>query len=115
MNTRRPHVKNGIRYVHGGKQNAREVKNGQEFSKFTKEGAYQKKQAKSKVTNDLSKSYDYHTNASHNMSMLFQIFDASYVLMKNKHSKIIANYVGPRNKNSKTCVWVPKTLVADVK
>ena len=35
--------------------------------------------------------------------------------MKNKFGRVIAKYVGPRNKKSKTCVWVPKVLVTNVK
>jgi hypothetical protein len=42
-------------------------------------------------------------------------FDASYVLMRNKFGKIIALYVGPQHKRSKTYVWVPKYLVTNLK
>jgi hypothetical protein len=40
--------------------------------------------------------------------------DASYVLT-NKSGKIVAKYVGGKHKGSKTCVWVPKVLVSNVK
>jgi hypothetical protein len=48
----------------------------------------------------------------HNIS--FKSFDASYVLT-NKSSKVLAKYVGGKHKGSKTCVWVPKVLVSNVK
>jgi hypothetical protein len=46
--------------------------------------------------------------------VLFKTFDASYVLT-NKSSKVVAKYVGRKDKSSKTCVWVPKVLVSNVK
>jgi hypothetical protein len=48
----------------------------------------------------------------HNIS--FKTFDASYVLT-NKLGKVVAKYVGGKHKESKTCVWVPKVLVSNVK
>jgi CII-binding regulator of phage lambda lysogenization HflD len=48
----------------------------------------------------------------HNVS--FKTFDASYVLT-NKSGKVVAKYVGGKHKNPKTCVWVPKVLVSNVK
>jgi hypothetical protein len=48
----------------------------------------------------------------HNIS--FKTFDASYVLT-NKSGKIFAKYVGGKHKSPKTCVWVPKVLVSNVK
>jgi myosin heavy subunit len=52
------------------------------------------------------------TSNDHNIS--FKTFDASYVLT-NKSDKIVAKYVGGKHKGSKTCVWVPKVLVSNVK
>jgi hypothetical protein len=52
--------------------------------------------------------------ASNDRNILFKIFDASYVLT-NKSGKIVAKYVGGKHKGSKTCVWVPKVLVSNVK
>jgi hypothetical protein len=52
------------------------------------------------------------TSNDHNIS--FKTFDASYVLT-NKSGKIVAKYVGGKHKGSKTCVWVPKVLVSNVK
>jgi 3D (Asp-Asp-Asp) domain-containing protein len=52
------------------------------------------------------------TSNEHNVS--FKTFDASYVLT-NKSGKIVAKYVGGKHKGSKTCVWVPKVLVSNVK
>jgi hypothetical protein len=37
------------------------------------------------------------------------------LLMLNKSGKIVAKYVGGKHKGSKTCVWVPKVLVSDIK
>jgi hypothetical protein len=51
-------------------------------------------------------------SSDHNIS--FKTFDASYVLT-NKSGKVVAKYVGAKHKGSKTCVWVPKVLVSNVK
>jgi hypothetical protein len=52
--------------------------------------------------------------ASNEPNVSFKTFDASYVLT-NKSGKIVAKYVGAKHKGSKTCVWVPKVLVSNVK
>jgi hypothetical protein len=52
--------------------------------------------------------------ASNEPIMSFKTFDASYVLT-NKSGKVVAKYVGAKHKGSKTCVWVPKVLVSNVK
>jgi hypothetical protein len=52
--------------------------------------------------------------ASNNHNISFKTFDASYVLT-NKSGKIVAKYIGVKHKGSKTCVWVPKVLVSNVK
>jgi hypothetical protein len=52
--------------------------------------------------------------ASNEPIISFKTFDASYVLT-NKSGKIVAKYVGAKHKGSKTCVWVPKVLVSNVK
>src|SRR5690242_7519791 len=51
--------------------------------------------------------------ASNDHNISFKTFDASYVLT-NK-SEVVAKYVGAKYKGSKTCVWVPKVLVSNVK
>jgi hypothetical protein len=51
-------------------------------------------------------------SSEHNIS--FKTFDASYVLT-NKSGKVVAKYVGGKHKSPKTCVWVPKVLVSNVK
>jgi hypothetical protein len=53
-------------------------------------------------------------NASNEHDISFKTFDASYVLT-NKSGKIVAKYVGGKHKSPKTCVWVPKVLVSNVK
>jgi hypothetical protein len=63
--------------------------------------------------------------ASNDHNISFKIFDASYVLT-NKSEKIDASYASyvltnksgkivGKHKGSKTCVWVPKVLVSNVK
>jgi hypothetical protein len=52
--------------------------------------------------------------ASNKPNISFKTFDASYVLT-NKSTKVVAKYVGGKHKGSKTCVWVPKVLVSNVK
>jgi hypothetical protein len=52
------------------------------------------------------------TSNEHNIS--FKTFDASYVLT-NKSGKVVAKYVGGKHNSPKTCVWVPKVLVSNVK
>ena len=52
--------------------------------------------------------------ASNESNISFKTLDASYVLT-NKSGKVVAKYVGGKHKGSKTCVWVPKVLVSNVK
>jgi hypothetical protein len=52
--------------------------------------------------------------ASNDHSISFKTFDVSYVLT-NKLGKVVAKYIGGKHKSSKTCVWVPKVLVSNVK
>jgi hypothetical protein len=52
--------------------------------------------------------------ASNEPNVSFKTFDVSYVLT-NKLGKVVAKYVGGKHKGSKTCVWVPKVLVSNVK
>jgi hypothetical protein len=52
--------------------------------------------------------------ASNEHNISFKTFDASYVLT-NKSGKVVAKYAGGKHKGSKTCVWVPKVLVSNVK
>jgi hypothetical protein len=53
-------------------------------------------------------------NASNEHNISFKTFDASYVLT-NKSGKVGAKFVGGKHKSPKTCVWVPKVLVSNVK
>jgi flagellar biosynthesis component FlhA len=52
--------------------------------------------------------------ASNDSNISFKTLDASYVLT-NKSGKVVAKCVGGKHKGSKTCVWVPKVLVSNVK
>jgi hypothetical protein len=52
--------------------------------------------------------------ASNDHNVSFKTFDASYMLT-NKSGKVVAKYVGGKHKSPKTCVWVPKVLVSNVK
>jgi hypothetical protein len=36
-------------------------------------------------------------------------------MLTNKSGKVVAKYVGGKHKSPKTCVWVPKVLVSNVK
>jgi hypothetical protein len=60
----------------------------------------------------LPKKKTHAASNEHNIS--FKTFDVSYVLT-NKSGKVVAKYVGGKHKSSKTCVWVPKVLVSNVK
>jgi hypothetical protein len=53
-------------------------------------------------------------NASNEHNISFKTFDASYMLT-NKSDKVLAKYIGGKHKSPKTCVWVPKVLVSNVK
>jgi hypothetical protein len=108
MNVRRHHIKNGLGYKMGDKHNSRVNINGQEFINFTKGNSHQVNQD-NKSTNHV---YNFDANASY---MPYHAFDASYVLIKNKHEKVIALFVDPHNKRPTTCVWVSKVLVSNVK
>jgi hypothetical protein len=112
LNARRPHIKSGIGYKNGGKHNSRVNIRGKEFIKFTKENIQQEKKPSIKTTNNTSYSYNNFYHVSH---MSYHDFDASYVLMRNKFGKIIVLHVGPHHKSSKTCVWVTKCLVTNLR
>ena len=111
---RPPHIQSGVGFVEGAKHNARVNLKGNEFIKFVKEGGNYKKQVKTKNTN-ISSYANTSTYVSSTLTMSYNDFDASYVFMRNKYDKIISKYVGPHNKRSKTCVWVPKVLVNNVR
>jgi hypothetical protein len=53
-------------------------------------------------------------NASNEHIISFKTFDASFVLT-NKSGKVVAKYVGGKHKSPKTCIWVPKLLVSNVR
>jgi hypothetical protein len=53
-------------------------------------------------------------DASNEHSISFKTFDASFALT-NKSDKVVVKYVGGKHKSPKTCVWVPKVLVSNVK
>jgi hypothetical protein len=112
LNARRSHIKSGIGYKNCDKYNSRVNTKDQKFIKFTKTNVQQEKKQSIKTTNNASYSY---TNASHVSHMSYHDFDAFYVLMRNKLRKIIALHVGPHHKRSKTCVWVLKYLVTNLK
>jgi predicted nucleic acid-binding protein len=111
LNARRPHIKSGIGDMTGDKHNSRVNRRGQEFIKFTKGNIQHEKKQIIKTTNNASYSY---ANASHVSHMSYHDFDA-YVLMRNKFGKIIAMHVGPHHNRSKTCVWVTKCLVTNLR
>jgi hypothetical protein len=110
LNERRSHIKNDIGYKIGDKHNSRVNSNGKEFIKFTKGNSYQDKKQTLNNTNHAS-----YANTSYVSHMSYHDFDASYVLMRNKFSKIVALYIGPHHKRSKTYVWVPKCIVTNIR
>jgi hypothetical protein len=110
LNARKSHIKNGIGYKNGGKHNSRVNSNSKEFTKFTKGNFYQYKKQRLNNTNHPS-----YANASYISHMSYHGFDASYVLMTNKFGRVVVLYVGPHHKRSKTCVWVPKYLVTNIR
>jgi hypothetical protein len=113
LNARRPHITNGIGYKLGDEHNSRVDSNGKEFIKFTKGNTHQEK--KQSLNNTKHVSYASNANASYVSDVSYHEFDASYVLLRNKFGRIVALYVGPHHKKSKTCVWVPKCLVTNMK
>jgi hypothetical protein len=110
LNARRSHIKNDVGYKSGDKHNTRTNSNCKEFIKFTKGNTLQDKKQSLNNTNHIS-----YANASYVSHMSYHDFDASYVLMRNKFGKIITLYVGSHYKKSKTCVWVPKYLVTNMR
>jgi hypothetical protein len=106
------HIKNSISYKMDDKHNSRVNTKGQNLIKFTEANVQQEKKQSTKITNNVSHSY---ANASHVSHISYHNFDASYVLMRNKIGKIVALHIGPHHKRPKTCVWVSKVLVSNVK
>jgi hypothetical protein len=106
MNARRPHIKNGLGYKMGNKHNSRVNNNGQEFIKFTKGNSHQVK-----TTKQLT------------MFLILMLLFLTCLIMLSmhlmfslkKHGKVIALYVMSHHKRHKTCVWVPKVLLSNVK
>jgi hypothetical protein len=110
LNARRPHIKNGIGYKNDDKHNLRVNSNGKEFIKFTKGNSHQDKKQSMNNANHVS-----YTSASYVSHMSYHNFDASYILMRNKFDRVVVLYVGPHYKRSKTCVWVSKCLVTNMR
>jgi hypothetical protein len=115
LNEMRPHIKSGIGYKTSDKHNSRVNTKVQEFMKFTKATMSQDEKQTIKTTNNASFSYKYNANASHVSHISYHDFDASYVLMRNKLRKVLALHVEPHHKRSKTCVWVTKCLVTNLR
>jgi hypothetical protein len=104
LNARRTYIKNGIGYQSGDKHNSRVKLNVKEFIQFTKGNTYQEKKQSLNNTNRVS--YASNANSSYVSHMSYHEFNAFDVLMRNKFCTIIALYVGPHHKRSKTCVGV---------
>jgi hypothetical protein len=51
--------------------------------------------------------------ASNRPTMLYQTYDASFVLLC-KNDKVVARNLGPKCKRDKTCIWVPKSYVTNL-
>jgi hypothetical protein len=52
-------------------------------------------------------------NASNGPTMLYQTYDASFVLLC-KNDKVVARSLGPKCKRDKTCIWVPKSFMTNL-
>jgi hypothetical protein len=105
--------KNGIGYKSGDKHNSRVNSNGKEFMKFTKGNSHQ--EMKQSINNTNNVPYAFNANTSYVSHMSYHDFDAFYVLTRNKFGRVVALYVGPHHKRSKTCVWLPKYLVTNMR
>jgi hypothetical protein len=111
LNARRPHIKNDIDYKSVDKHNLRVNSNDKVFIKFTKDNSHQDKKQSINNANHVS-----YTGASYVSYMSYHNFDASYILMRNKFGRVVALYVGPHHKRSKTCVCVcQKCLVTNMR
>ena len=55
-----------------------------------------------------------HKSMMRNIMRLSSMDFPNFVLT-NKSGKVVAKYVGGKHKSPKTCVWVPKVLVSNVK
>jgi hypothetical protein len=135
LNSRRPNIKDGIGFQRWEKHNARVKINGYEFPKFVKEEASGRvapgtghprvpggQSARTQWTirqkpsgGRFSVFRPISSNASKLPTNHFYDFNASYVIMRNKFGRVFAKYVGPHHKSPKTCVWVPKSLVTNVR
>jgi hypothetical protein len=52
-------------------------------------------------------------NVSNGSTMLYQPYDASFVLIC-KNDKVVARNLGPKCKRDKTCIWVPKSCLTNL-
>jgi hypothetical protein len=75
---------------------------------------YSNEASSSRHTNHIKLPKKKIANASNEHSISFKTFDSSFVLT-NKSDKVVAKYVGGKHKSPKTCVWVPKVFVSNVK
>jgi hypothetical protein len=135
LNSRQPNIKDGIGFQHFEKYNARVKINGHEFHKFVREATSGKlasstghprvpggQSARTQRTvrqepsgGRFSASRLTFSTASKLPIMHFHEFKASYVIIRNKFGRVFAKYVGTHRKSPKTCVWVPKSLVTNVR
>jgi hypothetical protein len=75
---------------------------------------YSNEASSSRHTTHIKMSKKKTVDASNDHSISFKTFDASFVLT-NKSGKVVAKYVGGKYMSPKTCVWVHKVLVSNVK
>ena len=75
---------------------------------------YSNEASSSSHTTHIKKHKKNIVDASNEHSISFKTFDVSFVLT-NKLGKVVVKYVGGKHKSPKTCVWVPKVLVSNVK
>jgi hypothetical protein len=75
---------------------------------------YSNEASSSRHTTHIKMSKKKIVDASNEYCISFKTFDASFIIT-NKSGKVVAKYVGGKHKSPKTCVWVPKVLVSNVK
>lgn len=136
LNGRRSRIKDGVGFRSDGKKNTIVKVNGQKFPKFVRGNG---KKPVSRISTlihahastsharvsyascNVPHAHSLHANtrschniASNVLYMSYHTFDESCVLTR-KYDNVVAKFVGLQHNNTKTCVWVEKCLVTNVR
>jgi hypothetical protein len=104
---RRPGIKDGIGFQQGSQSNIKLNAPKNKLSNFVK--------GKAPMVQDRECYILYPENhPKHKVRRFCKTFDASFVLT-NRSGKVVAKYIGGKHKSPKTCVWVPKVPISNVK